>query len=136
MKDFNKYSDLVKNSKIIFLSTIGKEGFPDTRAMINLENDNLKKIYFSTNTSSQKCKQIQGNNKASAYFFDDKNFLGLTLYGEIKIFQDKETKEKFWKPGFEIYYHLGVDDPDYSVLCLEVISGKYYANFSIEEFEI
>jgi len=48
--------------------------------MLNIENDDLTKIYFSTNTSSQKIKQIKNNNKASAYFSDSKHFIGLTLY--------------------------------------------------------
>lgn len=56
----------------VYLSTVGRDGFPETRAMLNLRNDsiypNLARVfdeheqdlmaYFTTNTSSSKINRL------------------------------------------------------------------------------
>lgn len=48
------------------------------------------------------------------------------LVGTIEILQDLESKEMLWFDGAERYYPLGVEDPDYSVLCFTARQGDYY----------
>jgi pyridoxamine 5'-phosphate oxidase len=127
---------LIKKSEVVVLSTIDEEGYPNMRVLLNLERDGLNTIWFSTNSPSEKVKQIAKNEKAGAYFFDAAAFQGLRLTGDIKIRQDQEAREKLWRPGFEKYYPQGVTDPDYCVLELKVKKGNYYEGFEKVEFEI
>jgi pyridoxamine 5'-phosphate oxidase len=131
-----KALELVKNSKTAVLATVDAKGYPNMRAMLNLEWDGLKTFYFSTELSSAKVKQALKNKKAGVCFFDDKMFKGLRLVGDIKIRKDKEAKEKLWRPGFEMYYPKGVTDPGYCVLELKVKSGSYYQGFDVVAFKI
>ena len=41
-----------------------------------------------------------------------------------------------WQEGDTMYYPEGVTDPDYCVLKFIADSGRYYANFHSEIFEI
>jgi general stress protein 26 len=41
-----------------------------------------------------------------------------------------------WQEGDTMYYPKGVADPDYCVLKFVAQSGRYYANFHSETFEI
>jgi pyridoxamine 5'-phosphate oxidase len=127
---------LIKKSEIVILSTVDEEGYPNMRALLNLEKESLNTVWFSTNASSKKIGQIEKNGKAGAYFFDAASFQGLRLTGDIKIRKDQEAREKLWKPGFERYYPQGVNDPDYCVLELQVKKGNYYEGFEKAEFEI
>lgn len=48
------------------------------------------------------------------------------LNGKVEVAQDHETKARFWFDGAEMYYPLGVDDPDYSILKFTAERGNYY----------
>ena len=113
---FERGLELVNRSEIAMLSTIGEKGHPEIRGMIKVEAEGLKKIWFSTNTSSEKVKQLSKNSKTCVYFVDFEKWMGLMLVGTCQILQDPEAKKRIWHEGDEKYYPLGVTDPDYSVL--------------------
>jgi general stress protein 26 len=118
------------------LGTNSEDGFPNIKAMLKMENEGLKKIWFITNTSSKRVEQIKKNSKVCVYFVDPNEFKGLMLVGNIKIFQDKSSRQRLWREGFERYYPLGVDDPDYSVLCFTGLWSNFYHGLSNIDFEI
>jgi general stress protein 26 len=127
---------LIEKSKICMLGTNGENGFPNIKAMMNLKHEGLKKIWFSTNTSSKRVQQLRKDNRACVYYVDEKNFKGLMLVGTIEILQDIESKKKLWAEGAEVYYPLGVADPDYSVLCFTSKRGNFYHSLKNIDFEI
>ena len=77
-KEFIKQGlELIKKADAAYLTTIDKNGFPSTRAMLNLKNskqfpklvdfmsqfDNDLTLFFTTNTSSTKVSHIINNAK-------------------------------------------------------------------------
>jgi general stress protein 26 len=119
------------------LSTVNPNGYPETRAMLNLFNpemfpklkkyfDNDFVFYFTTNTSSEKIKHTILNKKASIYFVQANSFGGLLFTGEIKIVKDNKVKQNLWQEGWTMYYKGGVEDPDYAVLRFQAKIYKYY----------
>jgi len=58
------------------------------------------------------------------------------LVGTIDILQDIESRKMLWSDGAEFYYPLGVEDPDYSVLCFTSQKGNYYHGLKNITFEI
>ena len=128
--------ELVDRSTIAMLGTNDDEGHPEIRAMIKAETEGLKRVWFSTNTSSKKIAQLKKNPKACVYFVDFDKYMGLTLVGSVKILQDPKSKQRIWLEGNEKYYPLGVTDPDYSVLLFTAERGKYYHSLSTTTFEL
>lgn len=118
--------NLVERSEIAILTTLDSEGYPNTRAMIRMENDGLKTVWFSTNTSSRKIQHLTVNTKACVYFVDFEKWMGLMLVGDVEILRDAESRKRLWREGYEKYYPEGVDDPDYSVLRFTAHRGRYY----------
>ena len=125
---------IIQSSECAQIATFGKdetEGFPEIRALLNLANpkkypklkdkaitvdgDTLT-IYFTTNTSSRKIRQLRANNKACLYFVLPKKFKGVSAIGTIEEVTDQSVKEDFWQTGWYIYYHKGAKDPDYTLL--------------------
>lgn len=127
---------LVNRSTIAMLGTNGDEGYPNIRAMIKMENEGLKTIWFSTNTSSRKIPQLKKNPKACVYFVDFDNWIGLMLVGTTEIRKDQQSRERLWRDGFEKYYPKGVNDPDYSVLRFVANWGRYYHSLTHITFEL
>lgn len=125
---------IIQASESAQIATFGKdetEGFPEIRALLNLANPKkyprLKNkaisvdgetltIYFTTNTSSRKVRQLRANNKACLYFVLPKKFKGVSAIGTIEEVTDQSVKEDFWQTGWYIYYHKGAKDPDYTLL--------------------
>lgn len=125
---------IIQSSECAQIATFGKEeteGFPEIRALLNLANPKkypkLKDkaisadgetltIYFTTNTSSRKVRQLRENNKVCLYFVLPKKFKGVSAIGTIEEVTDQTVKEDFWQTGWFIYYHKGPTDPDYTIL--------------------
>lgn len=128
--------DLVNRSQIAILGTNGEDGYPNMRAMIKAENEGLKTIWFSTNTSSRKVPQLKKSSKACVYFVDFEKWMGLMLIGSAQILQDKKSRERLWKEGDEKYYTKGISDPDYSIIRFIANWGRYYHSLKHASFEL
>ena len=127
---------LANRSNCALLGTNGDNGYPNIKAMFKMENESLKRIWFSTNTSSKRVKQSEKNPKACVYFVDFEAIMGLMLVGNVDVLQDMKSKKWLWRDGFEKYYPLGINDPDYSVLCFTSLWGNYYHELHNVTFEL
>jgi general stress protein 26 len=58
------------------------------------------------------------------------------LRGRMEVLTDAASKERIWREGDTVYYKEGVTDPDYCVLRFTATSGRYYSNFSSQEFDV
>ncbi len=58
------------------------------------------------------------------------------LTGTMEVLEDSFYKEMIWQEGDTMYYPEGVTDPDYCVLRFTAEQGRYYSNFSSENFEV
>ena len=124
--------NLVETGWPAYLTTVDAEGFPQTRAMFNLQNkERFPKlipvfernretftIIFTTNTSSTKIQDIQSRPAASVYFCNPEIWQGVMFGGELEIVEGLELKKEIWHDGWERYYLKGYDDPDHTVLRL------------------
>ncbi len=129
--------NLIDKQGVSFISSIGDDGFPNTKAMLPpRKREGIKTFYFTTNTSSMRTDQYKKNSKACIYFCDKRFFRGVMLKGTMEVLEDSDHKEMIWRDGDTIYYPEGVSDPDYCVLKFTAQSGRYYANFHSENFNI
>ena len=123
---------LTEESKSACLTTIGAEGYPNSRAVSNLrcrkEFPSLTDFfshcdeefiqYIVTDTSSGKMKDIQSNTKVALYFSDADAWHGLMLGGDIEISDDADVKHALWQEDWERFYPRGPEDAEYTVLSL------------------
>jgi len=128
--------ELVKRSTLALVGSNGDGGYPNVKTMIKADHEGLKRIWFSTNTSSRRIGQFRRDPKACVYFLDDEAWKGLMLLGEMEIQTDGESRRRLWHPGDERYYPLGVDDPDYSVLRFTARRGNYYHSLANADFDV
>jgi len=129
--------NLIDKQGVAFISSLDEEGFPNTKAMLPpRKRVGIKTFYFTTNTSSMRVRQFRINPKACIYFCDKRFFRGVMLKGTMEVLEDAASKEMIWQDGDTMYYPKGVTDPDYCVLKFTAQTGRYYANFSSENFMI
>ena len=127
--------NLIDKQGIALISSVDGDGFPNTKAMLPpRKRDGIKFLWFTTNTSSMRVAQYRTNPNACIYFFDKRFFRGVMLKGTMEVLEDAESKEMIWREGDTTYYSKGVTDPDYCVWKFTSQSGRYYSNFSSEDF--
>ncbi|HHY28726.1 MAG TPA: pyridoxamine 5'-phosphate oxidase family protein [Desulfitobacterium dehalogenans] len=138
MKDIKQtIGNLIDKQSVSFIGSVDDEGFPNLKAMLPpRKRDDIKTFYFTTNTSSKRVAQYRENPKACIYFCDKRFFRGVMLKGVMEVLEDAASKEMIWQEGDTMYYPKGVTDPDYCVLKFTANTGRYYANFSSEDFII
>ena len=138
MRDAEKtVGNIIDKQKICYITSIDSEGFPNTKAMLKPRKRNgIKEIFFSTNTSSLKVNSFRNNSKSCVYFCDSRFYRGVMLKGTVEVIEEQSIKDMLWQTGDTMYYTKGKTDPDYCVLKLTVISGRYYSNFKSEDFDV
>lgn len=128
--------NMIDKQSICYISSVDKDGFPNTKAMLRPRKRNgIKEIYLSTNTSSLKVSSFRANPKACLYFCDRKFFRGIMLKGTVEILEDQESKDMIWQVGDRLYYPKGKTDPDYCVIKFTSVFARYYSNFKSEDIE-
>ena len=135
-----KADQLHKKVKTFLLSCVGSDGYPLTKAVVpGKHRASLSELYFCTNTSSNFVAAVSENPKSSVYFYSRKLILwkGCYLKGDMEIVKDTHIKETFWDKKYAGAYEEGsFTDPDFCVLRFTPHSGRFYANFTIADFEI
>ena len=85
--------NLIDKQSVAFISSIDKDGYPNTKAMLPpRKREGIKAFYFTTNTSSMRVKQYMDNVKACIYFCDKRFFRGVMLKGTMEVLQDNHSK--------------------------------------------
>ena len=128
---------ILDKQSVVFISSVDENGMPNTKAMLApRKREGIRVIYFHTNTSSMRVQQYRQNPKACLYFCDKRFFKGVMLTGTMEVLEDPASKEMLWQEGDTMYYPEGVTDPDYCVLLFTAEQGRFYSNFSSENFDI
>lgn len=128
---------LIDKQGVSFIGSVDTDGFPNMKAMLPpRKRESIHTFWFTTNTSSMRVAQYRANPNACVYFFDNQFFRGVMLKGTMEVLADAPAKEMIWRDGDTMYYPGGVTDPDYCVLKFTAHSGRYYANFNSEDFEV
>ena len=128
----------ISEQKTAFLASVNEQGYPVIRAMLAPRKIENGKIYFSTNTSSNKVKQFLSNDKACVYFYKRGKFKyqGVTILGEMEVCTDQPTKDEIWRFGDKLFYKQGVTDPDYCVLKFTCRAAEYYCDLKVQTVEL
>jgi general stress protein 26 len=129
--------NLIDKQGVSFIASVVVDGFPNMKAMLSpRKREHIRLFWFTTNASSMRAAQYQENPKACIYFYDKRFFRGVMLKGTVEVLMDAESKEMIWRDGDTMYYPGGATDPDYCVLRFTAVSGRNYANFKSEDFEV
>jgi general stress protein 26 len=128
---------LIDKQGVSFIASVDEEGFPNMKAMLPpRKREGIHTFWFTTNTSSMRVAQFRKNPKASIYFYDKRFFRGVMLTGTMEVLEDSASKEMIWREGDTMYYKQGVNDPDYCVLRFTATRGRYYSDFSSQDFAV
>lgn len=129
--------EFIARQKTSLISSVGEDGYPATRALIQPVLIDGNDIYFATYTSSRKVAHYRKNSKACVYFYEKgRSFSGVEIKGNMEVLTDQPTKERFWKPFFTRFYKKGVTDPDYCILKFTGFEAQWFTNQRTETVKL
>ena len=90
---------LMETADAAYLTTFGEDGYPHTRVVFNLRNKHQFPgqaplfashqkdllVYISTNTSSNKIREIKADPRVSVYYCDPKQFHGVIDGSDLSV---------------------------------------------------
>ena len=131
---------LYRKVSTFFLTCVGSDGYPLTKAVVpGKYRKSLSELFFCTNTSSKFVAEVSKNPKSNVYFYSRMIiwFKGCMLKGDMEIVTDMGIKEKYWQNIYKnAYPEKSFTDPDFCVLRFTPTSGRFYADFKVEDFEV
>lgn len=141
---------LLETADAVYLSTISEDGFPHTRMMGNLRNEQQCKvakelfaghdedfmIYMLTGSSSPKMKQIRANPKVSVYFGNAAELHTILFVGKAEELDDKDLKKKMWQDEWKIHWPGGAEDREFVLLKLLPDFAKGFYKEAAFEFKL
>ena len=125
-------NNTIKESNYCVFSYLSTDGFPTGKALSMPRKMEPQGVYwFSTVNHAQKVNGSRSYPKASVYFFDPEQFIGVSLSGTVEVIDDLSVKREFWRDGDELFYPNGIDSDDYVILKLRLKTGGCMHKFNI-----
>lgn len=122
-----KVQELVKKAGTCFFCTSIETGKSfETRPMAPQTVDDNGDIWFLSAKDSHKNLELEENPKAQLLFQGGSYSSFLSLYGSVRISQDKAKIEELWDPSIKTWFTEGVDDPRITVLQFTPTEGYYW----------
>ncbi|MDR2599192.1 MAG: pyridoxamine 5'-phosphate oxidase family protein [Oscillospiraceae bacterium] len=125
--------DLINKQEVSFISSVDKNGYPNTKAMIApFKREGIKTFFWHTNSPSMKVKEFRANNKACVYFYCKDSFSGVTFKGIMEVLDEEKSKKDFWNDSYSKWYQ----DNDFIVIKFIAESCRYYSGLNTEDLKI
>ena len=106
------------------LVTVSEDGFPQSRPM-HLINRDANVLWFATSRASRKVSQIEENPQVTVLFVDSSLFNYASIHGCAVVTADPEREQRLWQDEWRDDWPEGPSDPDYVLLRVDGIRGRY-----------
>ncbi len=93
-----------------------KEAPFNTRPMSPVDTDDEGCIWFFSDKSSNKNREITQNSNVQLYFSNNSSYEFLTIYGDAEVILNRKKLEELWNPIVKVWFTEGKDDPNLSLI--------------------
>lgn len=119
-----KIKSIAEAAGTCFFSTNLKKG-TNSRPMALQEVCDQGNLWFLSDITSEKDKEIQEDSAVELYFMNNSKYEYVFIKGNATISQDRALIEKYWS-NFANAWFDGKDDPNISVIKVTPTDGYYY----------
>lgn len=118
----NQALEFARSYNVSVLATL-EGNSPWARFMEHCRVDDDFSFWYATALSSNKVRQIKENQEVCVLVFHQGE--DLRIFGKAKLYQDTQTRHKFWQEKWAEYFLQGKDDPEYAILKVEAVKVEY-----------
>lgn len=121
-----KVAELVKGIRIAMMTTVGKDGTMSSRPMAVQDEPFNGTLWFLTRRGSSKIEELAGDRHVTLTFAEPKDSKYITLKGIATFSQDQSKIDALWNPMYKAWFPKGKNDPEITVLRVEVDEADYW----------
>jgi general stress protein 26 len=108
---------LSETKSIVFINIA--QGRPQAKAMWPILRTGIQVMWFNTDSTSNRIKQIQEDPVTTIYAYDVQRVEGVMLLGKAYVETDEKIRIQAWEKATVTEYEGGVNDPDFQVIRFE-----------------
>ena len=121
-----KIADLVKGIRIAMMTTRAEDGSMDARPMAVQDKPFDGTLWFLTRRSSEKVGELERDQHITVSFSEPSDSKYVTLKGRGTTSQDRGKIHELWNPMYKAWFPQGQDDPEITVLRVDVTEGFFW----------
>jgi general stress protein 26 len=129
-----KVHDLLKSFSTAMFVTLGGEGRLEARPMHIAQVEDADEICFLTGQGGTLAGELHTEPVVLLTFQKD-NSVYLSLHGRARADHDAARIKELWKEPYKVWFPLGPDDPDITLVCVEPIDAEYWDNRGANKLE-
>ena len=119
-----KLKDLAEGKMCLFCTK--ENGKLESRPMSAAQVDELGDIWFFSEKSSDKNRQVQAEPEVYLMFIESGKQHYLSLTTEVEIVDDQHKVDELWNDFMKAWFPGGKQDPEISLLRASVVNGHYW----------
>lgn len=121
-----KIAELVKGIRIAMMTTLAGDGSIDARPMAVQDKPFDGTLWFLTRRSSDKVSELEQDRHVTLTFSEPSDSKYITLKGRGTVTQDRGKIHELWNPMYKAWFPQGEDDPEITVLRVDVVEGFFW----------
>lgn len=128
---FKRLQDLIKDIRFAMFTTHGAgdvlHARPMTPQKAKMERpDDDDKLWFFMSRSSEPVAELLADPRVNVSYADSRHDTYVSVAGTASLVDDMDHKERFWNTMTEAWFPKGIEDPDLTLVCVQIHSAEYW----------
>ena len=128
--ELKKIGEIISGIKFAMLTTADADGALHSRPMTTQQVDFDGDLWFFTNADSPKVWEANQHRQVNVSFADPAKNKYVSASGRAQLVRDRAKIEELWKPLYKTFFPKGLEDPELSLLKVEVAKAEYWDSAS------
>jgi len=124
--DLAKVTELIRGIRIALLTTADTDGRLYSRPVQTLQVESNRTLWFFTDWSSHKVKEVTNDGHVSLGFVDSTRSIFVVVNGTATLVRDPAKARELWTVEQRAYYPDGPDDTRLALLRVELERAEYW----------
>lgn len=121
-----KLVELIKGVGIAMLTTRHGDGSMHSRPMATIEAEFDGHLFFFTDRQAELVNDIEATPDVNVSYADESKQNYVSVTGKASVSQDRARIKELWTEGARVWYPKGAEDPDLTLITVEVNHAEYW----------
>lgn len=125
-EEIAKLNELIKDIDFAMMTTVEADGTLRSRPMSTQQSEPDGDLWFFSYADTAKVEEIEHDRRINlSYASNDKN-TWISVSGTANMIRDTAKMEELWSPALKAWFPDGIDDPNLTLLKVDVEQAEYW----------
>jgi general stress protein 26 len=125
-RKYLKLHQKIKDLPVAMLTIINRDECLHSFPMYTVQTECEGVIWFFADFNPQRTKEIEFHKCVNLSYSSIEKGIYVSITGKAEFVKDKEKMKELWKPKFEVWFPGGQNDPDLSLLKINMEDASYW----------